>query len=80
MWNYVNSWTGLAGWSVLMTVGWAFLVPNALSAASLATLAFTGPAVVIAGSIVGRAHAPQPSTRQPRASTDARNPAGRGTR
>jgi len=80
MWSFVNSWTGLAGWSVLMTIGWAFLVPNALSAGSLATLAFTGPALVIAGSVVGRARAAQASIRQSRGPADARNPASRWTR
>jgi len=77
MTKYVNGWTALGGWVVLMGVVWALFVPGTVSVASFTVLVLTGPLVVIVLSILWRSQQPAPSIGQQRVQVDEAEAAAR---
>jgi len=66
MTRYLNGWTALGGWVVLMAVVWALFVPGSVSVASFALLVVTGPLVFVVFSMLWRSQQPAPSVGQQR--------------
>jgi hypothetical protein len=77
---YLNRWSALAVWAVMMMGLWLALVPAVLSASSLAVLALAGPVLMIAASTLRNAHAPTPSVGQAQATPEAAASAGQARR
>lgn len=70
MTRYINRWTMLCGWLVLMGILWALFVPQALAVGSFWVLAMTGPLVVVVLSLLWRSQQPAPSAGQQRVQAD----------
>ncbi len=66
MTGYLNRWTALCAWVVLMGVVWVFFVPGAVSVSSFSVLAVTGPLLVFVLSVLWRSQQPAPSAGQQR--------------
>ena len=71
MTRYVNRWTALIGWTALMALVWALIVPGGLSILTFTLLALTGPLMLVAGSTLWRAQRPSPSVGQMLADMDS---------
>ncbi len=70
MTGYLNRWTALGGWVVVMVVAWMLYVPTGISVSSFAVMAVTGPLVVLMLSALWRSQQPVPSVGQRRAEED----------
>ncbi len=77
MTRYLNRWTAICAWLVLMGVVWALFVPGTLSVASFSVLVLTGPLVVIVLSMLWRSQQPAPSIGQQRVQVDEDEAAAR---
>ena len=74
MTKYVNGWTALGGWVVLMGAVWALFT---VSVASFTVLVLTGPLVVIVLSMLWRSQQPAPSIGQQRVQVEEAETAAR---
>jgi hypothetical protein len=70
MTTYLNRWTALGAWLVLMAAVWALFVPAVVSAGSFALLVLTGPLVVIVLTMLWHSLEPAPSVGQQRVQLD----------
>ena len=71
MTGYINRWTLLGAWAVLMGIVWALFVPHGVTVINFTLLGLTGAVIVVAASALWSAHQPTPSLRQVRAGMDA---------
>ena len=71
MGRYLNRWTALCAWAVLMAIVWPMFVPNGMSIGTFILLTLTGPLVLIAAAAVWGAHRPTPSVGQTRVEAEA---------
>ena len=77
MTTYVNRWTAVLGWTVLMSIVWTLFVPKGLSAGTFTLLTLTGPLLLVSIWALWKAQRPSPSIRQMRAlESDGRTDAG----
>jgi hypothetical protein len=77
MTRYLNRWTALCAWVVLMGVVWVLFVPGAVSVTSFAVLVVTGPLLVFVLSMLWRSQQPAPSVGQQRVQADEAEAAAR---
>ncbi len=77
MTRYLNGWTALCAWVVLMGVVWVSFVPGAVSVSSFAVIAVTGPLLVVVLSMLWRSQQPEPSAGQRRAEVEEAETAAR---
>jgi hypothetical protein len=70
MTRYLNRWTMLCGWLVLMGIVYALSVPRTLAVGSFWVLAMTGPLTVVVLSLLWRSLEPAPSVGQQRVQLD----------
>lgn len=75
--RYLNRWTALGGWVVLMAIVWAAFVPRAVSVASFVVLVLTGPLAAIVLTILWRSQQPAPSIGQQRVQVEEAETASR---
>jgi peptidoglycan/LPS O-acetylase OafA/YrhL len=77
MTRYINRWTTLCAWAVLMGIVWALFVPRGVSITSFTLLGLTGAVFMVAASALWSAHQPTPSLRQTRVALEAAEAAAR---
>jgi hypothetical protein len=80
MTGYINRWTMLGAWAVLMGIVWALFVPRGVSVATFTLLGLTGAVVVVVASALWSAHQPTPSLRQARVTLEAEEAAAKARR
>jgi hypothetical protein len=71
MTGYVNRWTMLCAWAVLMGIVWALFVPRGVSITGFTLLGLTGTILIVAASTLWSAHQPTPSLGQTRVALEA---------
>ena len=71
MTTYINRWTAVVAWLVLMLIVWALFMPRTLSTGTFTMLTLTGPLLILAGSALWTAQRPSPSIRQVRATQES---------
>ena len=69
--RYINRWTSLCAWAVLMGIVWALFVPRAVSVGNFTLLGLAGAFLMVAVSMLWSAHDPTPSLRQARVAMEA---------
>ncbi len=80
MTGYINRWTMVGAWAVLMGVVWALFVPHGVSVINFVLLSLTGVVFVVAASALWSAHEPTPSLGQTRVTLEADEAAARARR
>lgn len=78
--RFLNRWTALCAWIVLMGAAWVLLVPGAMSVSSFAVVALTGPLLVVVLSMLWRSQQPEPSVGQRRVEADEADMAAKAKR
>jgi len=74
MTRYLNLWTALCAWAMLMLIVWTLFVPKGLSVGTFTMLGLTATIVLAGGALLWKAQQPSPSIRQTRATVDSQEP------